>query len=45
MDGYNYPRVITMKRGGAYRRCYMVQPYLDRGVRDIMRCAFMEIVA
>lgn len=42
---HNYPRVIVMKRGGAYRRCYMTQPYLAGGCTDVLRCALMEIVA
>lgn len=39
---HNFPRVLTLVRGGKPRRAFMVQPYVDRGCYDVMRCAFME---
>lgn len=42
----NNPIVRTMKRGGKYRRCYFIQPYLSvsgPSCTDVMRCVFMEL--
>jgi len=38
---HNYPRVLTLVRGGKPRRAFMVQPYLSGGCHDVMRAAFM----
>jgi hypothetical protein len=37
----NFPRVVTLKRGGKLRRTFMVQPYLAQGCYDVMRAVFM----
>lgn len=42
-EKHDHPKVILLKRGGKYRHCFMVQPYLNTVARDIYRCAVMEI--
>ena len=41
----DHPKVLTMKRGGKYRRCYMRQEILASGAWcAVYRVAFMEIL-
>lgn len=39
----DHPKVRVMKRGGEYRRCYMVQPYIHQRCYDVYRVAYMEV--
>lgn len=40
----NYPRVLTLIRGGKPRRAFMVQPDIHRGYSAIMRVGFMTTI-
>lgn len=44
----DHPKTVTIKRGGKYRRVFLVQPYMRTdgraSVNDVYRFALMAIV-